>query len=88
MNKTKVLALYLPQYYDTNYNNDWWGNNYTEWVACKQAKPLFKGHKQPKLPMDNHFYDLSNKNEILWQTELARKYGIDGFVIYQYYFRL
>lgn len=35
--------------------------------------------------MDNHFYDLSNKNEILWQTELARKYGIDGFVIYQYY---
>lgn len=85
MNKTKVLALYLPQYYDTNYNNDWWGNNYTEWVACKQAKPLFKGHKQPKLPMDNHFYDLSNKNEILWQTELARKYGIDGFVIYQYY---
>lgn len=29
MNKTKVLALYLPQYYDTNYNNDWWGNNYT-----------------------------------------------------------
>lgn len=85
MAKTKVLALYLPQYYDTDYNNDWWGNHYTEWTACKQAKPLFKGHLQPKLPLNNHFYDLSNKDEIIWQTNLAKQYGIDGFAIYQYY---
>lgn len=85
MAKTKVLALYLPQYYDTDYNNDWWGNNYTEWTACKQAKPLFKGHLQPKLPLNDHFYDLSNKDEIIWQANLAKKYGIDGFAIYQYY---
>ncbi len=85
MAETRVLALYLPQYYDTDYNNDWWGNHYTEWVACKKAKALFEGHQQPKLPLNNHFYDLSDKKEILWQASLAKEYGIDGFAIYQYY---
>lgn len=85
MTNTKLLALYLPQYYETDYNSDWWGKGYTEWTACKQAKPLFKGHQQPKLPMDNHFYDLSHKEEIVWQCNLAKEYGIDGFAIYQYY---
>lgn len=85
MNDTKVLALYLPQYYETKYNNDWWGNGYTEWTACKQAKPLFRGHYQPRIPQNKRFYDLSKKNEIISQAETAKKYGIDGFVIYQYY---
>lgn len=85
MTDTKLLALYLPQYYETDYNSAWWGQGYTEWTACKQAKPLFKGHQQPKLPMDDHFYDLSHKNEIVWQCNLAKEYGIDGFAIYQYY---
>lgn len=82
---TKIYALYLPQYYETNYNNEWWGKGYTEWTACKQAKPLFKGHQQPKLPLNNHYYDLSKKEEIIWQCDIAKKYGIEGFVIYQYY---
>lgn len=85
MNNTKILALYLPQYYETDYNNDWWGKGYTEWVACKKAKPLFENHYQPRVPMDNHYYDLTNVDEIKWQAEIAKEYGIDGFVIYQYY---
>ena len=36
-----VVALYLPQYYETEYNNKWWEKGYTEWVACKRAKPLY-----------------------------------------------
>lgn len=85
MANTKVYALYLPQYYETDYNSDWWGQGYTEWTACKQAKPLFKGHQQPKLPLNDHYYDLSKKEEIEWQVNLAKQYGIDGFAIYQYY---
>ena len=38
-----VVALYLPQYYETEYNNKWWEKGYTEWVACKRAKPLYPG---------------------------------------------
>lgn len=85
MSKTKIMALYLPQYYWTDYNSDWWGEGYTEWTACKQAKPLFTGHQQPKLPQNQHFYDLSDMQEILKQAKMAKEYGVDGFVIYQYY---
>lgn len=85
-NKSPLLvALYLPQYYETEYNNEWWGKGYTEWTACRQAKPLFKGHTQPKSPLNGNYYDLSQKENIRWQIDLAKKYKIDGFAIYQYY---
>ncbi|MBQ9657913.1 MAG: glycoside hydrolase family 99-like domain-containing protein, partial [Clostridia bacterium] len=65
--------------------NEWWGKGYTEWVATKQAKPLFKNHEQPKIPLNNNFYDLSIEENIIFQSKLAKRYSIDGFVIYQYY---
>ena len=52
-----VVALYLPQYYETEYNNKWGGKKgYTEWVACKRAKPLYPGHNQPRVPLNNNYY--------------------------------
>ena len=80
-----LVALYLPQYYETEYNNEWWGKGYTEWVACKQARALFRGHQQPKVPQGRNYYDLSVKENIQRQMELAKANGIDGFAIYQYY---
>ena len=82
---TKIVALYLPQYYETSYNDEWWGKGYTEWTACKAAKPLFRGHCQPRVPLNDWYYDLSLKYNIKKQIDLAKKYGIDGFAIYQYY---
>lgn len=82
---TNIFALYLPQFYETPYNNEWWGTGYTEWVACKKAKPLYKGHCQPKVPLNDNYYDLSEKENIKWQIDLAKSAGIDGFAIYQYY---
>ena len=83
--KPKIFALYLPQFYETSYNNEWWGKGYTEWVACKQAKPLFSGHYQPRVPLDNNYYDLSSLESVRFQTKLAKKYKVDGFAIYHYY---
>lgn len=80
-----VVALYLPQYYETEYNNKWWEKGYTEWTALKRAKPLFPGHNQPRVPLNDNYYDLSVRDNIKWQMDLAREYGIDGFAIYQYY---
>ena len=80
-----IIALYLPQYYETNYNNEWWGKGYTEWTALRQAKPLFSGHNQPRVPFNNNYYDLSSRDNIKWQMDVAKEYGIDGFAIYQYY---
>lgn len=85
----KFLALYLPQYHQIPENNRWWGEGYTEWSAVQSAKPLFKGHVQPKVPLGNNYYDLSDPSGRTWkeQTELAKEYGIDGFCIYHYWFK-
>lgn len=80
----KVISIYLPQFHETTYNNEWWGEGYTEWTACKNAKPLYKNHYQPRIPLDG-YYDLSDVNAINRQAMLAKKYKIDGFAIYHYY---
>lgn len=55
----KILAMYLPQYHEIKENNEWWGQGYTEWTAVRQAKPLFNRHNQPRVPLNNNYYDLS-----------------------------
>lgn len=83
---TKIIAMYLPQYYETKENSIWWGEGYTDWKAVKNAKSLFQGHRQPRVPLDNNYYDLSNVDDIRKQAKLAHDYGIYGFGIYHYWF--
>ncbi|KAB5604163.1 glycoside hydrolase family 99-like domain-containing protein [Bifidobacterium jacchi] len=82
----KTLALHLPQFYTFPENDEWWGKGFTEWTNVKRAKPLYPNHVQPLVPFDNHYYDLSNPEELVWQHSLANKYGIDGFIYYHYWF--
>lgn len=81
------FAFYLPQFHETKENNEWWGKGFTEWTHVNGAKPIYKGHRQPIAPLDKNYYDLMNKESVLWQTNLMKQYGVDGFVYYHYYFR-
>lgn len=83
---TKIIAYYLPQFYETEYNDRWWGNGFTEWVHVNGAKPLYKGHQQPRIPLNDNYYNLLDKKTVEWQTRLAEDYGIDGFAYYHYWF--
>lgn len=83
----KVLAMYLPQFHRVKENDEWWGEGYTEWTAVRNAKPLFEGHNQPRIPLHEKYYDLLEKDTMKNQAELAKKYGIDGFCFYHYYFK-
>ncbi|MCR5502230.1 MAG: glycoside hydrolase family 99-like domain-containing protein [Lachnospiraceae bacterium] len=82
----QILALYLPQFHETKHNNEWWGEGYTEWTAVREAMPLFEDHCQPVVPQNNNYYNLLDEGTIQWQSNLARRYGVDGFVFYHYYF--
>ena len=87
MKKTSIYAAYLPQYHVTEDNNKFWGEGYTDWVGVKAAKPQFQGHNQPRVPLNNNYYDLLNIDTIRWQVKLTNEYGIDGFNIYHYWFK-
>ena len=82
----RFWALNLPQFYETPENNEWWGKGYTEWTSVKKAVPLYKGHQQPLVPLNDYYYDLSQESTIRWQAELAQKYGIEVFVYYHYWY--
>lgn len=86
MKKTKLIAMYLPQYHTIPENDEFWGKGFTDWVTVKKAKPLFSGHNQPRIPEGERYYDLTNKDVIIWQANLAKEYGIDGFGVYHYWF--
>lgn len=82
----KVIPAYLPQYHQIPENDEWWGEGFTEWTNVKAAKPLFEGHQQPRVPMDNNYYDLTNVESLKWQCKIAREHGIYGFSMYHYWF--
>lgn len=82
----KVIPLYLPQFHTIPENDEWWGKGFTEWVNVKGAKPLFEGHNQPRVPLNNNYYDLSDVETLKWQCKLAKDYGIYGFCMYHYWF--
>ena len=84
--KPKVITFYLPQYHRIPENDLWWGEGFTDWESARTAKPLFRGHYQPRLPRHNNFYNLLNKEVMQWQARLAKKAGIYGFCIYHYWF--
>jgi len=86
MKQLKVIAFYLPQYHETVENNEWWGKGFTEWTNVRKAKPLYEGHLQPKVPLDNNYYCLLDEKTQVWQAEIAKKYGVYGFCYYHYWF--
>lgn len=78
--------MYLPQYHSIPENDEFWGKDFTDWVSVKKSKSLFQGHNQPKIPLDEFYYDLSKEDHVKWQVELAQKYGVDAFGVYHYWF--
>lgn len=83
---SKIIAFYLPQFHEVKENNEWWGEGFTDWVNVKKASGVYPGHYQPRVPLNNNYYDLLEKKTMEWQAELAKQYGIYGFCMYHYWF--
>lgn len=86
MTKIRALAIHLPQFHTIPENDEWWGKGFTEWTNTRKEKPRFKGHYQPHTPLNENYYDLSDVDSLKHQVALAKKYLIDGFCFYHYWF--
>lgn len=83
----RVLAYYLPQFYETEENNEWWGPGFTEWTNVRAAEPLYLGHEQGKLPHSSiGQYRLDDADTLRKQANLMKHAGISGLIFYHYWF--
>jgi hypothetical protein len=81
----KIIAFYLPQFHEIPENNLWWGKGFTEWVNVKKATVLVHGQRQPRIPLNNFYYDLSDSTVLSWQIKIAKEHGIYAFCFYHYW---
>ncbi len=47
----------------------------------KKAQPLYEGHEQPRVPLNENYYNLLDPNVQVWQAKIAKEYGVYGFFV-------
>jgi hypothetical protein len=82
----KLIAMYFPQLHAIPENDAWWGKGFTDWENVKSASPQYDGHYQPRVPLNQNYYDQSQLETLRWQVDLAKRHGVYGFCHYHYWF--
>lgn len=83
--RARLIAHYLPQFHPIPENDEFWGAGFSEWTSLASGRKHFRGHEQ-FLPGELGFYDLRLAETRISQAALARRYGVEGFLYWHYWF--
>jgi hypothetical protein len=83
----RCMAFYVPAFYPFPENDRWWGPGFTEWMLVQGARPLFAGHRQPRIPDPLlGYYDPRETEVRKRQACLAVEHGIEAFCYWHNWF--
>jgi len=80
-----IVAIYFPSWHANDHYQAWYGRGFSEWELVKQARPLFPGHHQPKVPSWGHF-DESDPTWAAREIDLAADHGVTTFLFDWYWY--
>ena len=86
MTHPKLIAFYFPQFHSIPENDKWWGKGFNDWLLVQKNKPVYRDHRQPRVPLDNDYYNPCDYNTLKKQIDQAKEYGVGGFMMYHYWF--
>jgi hypothetical protein len=82
----KVIAIYFPQFHTDPLNDRIWGTGFTDWDNLRKAPSHNRLGLAIPRPTELGYYDLTHMEPRRAQGQLARQYGIDGFMYHHYWF--
>jgi len=84
-NEYQIGVYYFPDYHVDKRNETYFGKGWTEWKLIKEARPRFKGHQQPKVPLWG-YTDEADPKVMAQKISAAASHGIDAFIFDWYYY--
>ena len=85
----KILTYYFPQYHSIPENNRVFGKDFCDWDLFRKPKDITTHLKSCKFPLPPPsglgYYDPTQKEIRQKQSNLASRYGVDGFIFYHYW---
>jgi hypothetical protein len=78
-----LYAIYFPQFYAIECNNEAWGHQFTDWLLIGQAN--FENAWSRRVPQRG-FYNGADTQVQSDQITQALNSGLDGFALYHYWF--
>jgi Glycosyltransferase WbsX len=80
-----ILATYFPQFHAFEQNSRLWGTNFTEWNHLRAVNDHGLPFVRIKWPGELGMYNILDIETRRKQGELAREYGVSGFIYYHYW---
>lgn len=83
--KVRLLATVFPQFHAIPENDHFWGKGYVEWTRLKTMQQNMYGDPV-RQPVESGYYNLLSRWARKRYSDLARQYGVYGFIYHHYYF--